>query len=452
MAGKHAVFSPSGADGWMNCAGKVLMERGRPDRSSKAADEGTAAHFIAADCLDRKANANTYLGRTASVCVEIATGDEVVLIDNKNFKDYEHRNVFVVDSDMVMHIQTYLDTVREYAKDGELFVEYSLPIDHLTWEEGAEGTLDAHIVKGDEIIVIDLKFGHTPVKADCKQLKIYALAALEEYSILHDIQTVRLVISQPRVFDDPSEHIMTVDELLAFREEVEARAVEAASVFLEDDGMVADKYLTAGEAQCKYCKAKLDCRVFNKGSNDVVELEFEVIDHKGETPLLDLSPAAQVGAIDNLVKNYSPERLNDMANMLPLIKLWCKAVEAERDHYLLEENGQLADWKVVQSQDGNRQWENDAAAEAVMKRMKIKEDQMYTKKIVTAPQAEKLFKSKVIGPRQWPVLQELIIRKKGGKTVVPASDKRPAITHVVDQFDVIDGESEVVENDIDEFL
>ena len=452
MAGKHAVFSPSGADGWMNCAGKVLMERGRPDRSSKAADEGTAAHFIAADCLDRKANANTYLGRTASVCVEIATGDEVVLIDNKNFKDYEHRNVFVVDSDMVMHIQTYLDTVREYAKDGELFVEYSLPIDHLTGEKGAEGTLDAHIVKGDEIIVIDLKFGHTPVKADCKQLKIYALAALEEYSILHDIQTVRLVISQPRVFDDPSEHVMTVDELLAFGEGVEHAAVKASSIFLEDDGMVADKHLTAGEAQCKYCKAKLDCRVFNKGSNDVVALEFEVIDHKGETPLLDLSPAAQVGAIDNLVKNYSPERLNAMANRLPLIKLWCKAVEAERDHYLLEQNGQLADWKVVQSQDGNRQWENDAAAEAIMKRMKIKEEHMYSKKVITAPQAEKLFKAKVIGPRQWPVLQELITRKQGGKTVVPASDKRPAITNVAEQFDVIDGESEVVENDIDEFL
>jgi len=70
---------------------------------------------------------------------------------------------------------------------------------------------------------------------------------------------------------------------------------------------------------------------------------------------------------------------------------------------------------------------------------------MYSKKVVSAPQAEKLFKAKIIGERQWPKLQELITRKPGGKTVVPASDKRPALTHVADQFDeVIEGESEVV--------
>ena len=90
-----------------------------------------------------------------------------------------------------------------------------------------------------------------------------------------------------------------------------------------------------------------------------------------------------------------------------------------------------------------------------MKRMKIGEAHMYSKKLVSAPQAEKLFKEKIIGERQWPKLQELITRKAGGKTVVPATDKRPALTHVADQFDVVEGEATVVQEDefnLDDFI
>ena len=87
--------------------------------------------------------------------------------------------------------------------------------------------------------------------------------------------------------------------------------------------------------------------------------------------------------------------------------------------------------------------------------MKIGEAHMYSKKLVSAPQAEKLFKEKIIGERQWPKLQELITRKAGGKTVVPATDKRPALTHVADQFDVVEGEATVVQEDefnLDDFI
>jgi hypothetical protein len=112
----------------------------------------------------------------------------------------------------------------------------------------------------------------------------------------------------------------------------------------------------------------------------------------------------------------------------------------------LEQHGQLADWKVVQGNEGARGWVNADAAEAEMKRMKIREEHMYAKKVISAPQAEKLYKAKIIGARQWPKLQELITRKAGGKTVVPASDKRPALTHVADQFEeVIEGEATVVD-------
>jgi hypothetical protein len=419
------------------------MEEGLADTSSKAADEGTAAHFMASECLIEGVNANTHLGHTINVCVESATGNDVCLWNSMNYKDYDHRTSFVVDAEMVQYVQSYLDLCRGHAEEGDAFVEVALGISHLTGEEGAKGTVDFHVVKEHELVIIDLKYGHTPVQAvNNRQLLIYALAAYNEYSLVQDFRTVRMVISQPRVFDEPSEHVIPVSELIMFAAEVETAARRALSV-QKRDGKVFKVQLNPGEKQCKYCKAKLNCDAYGQETNALVVAEFEMV---GEE-LAAATPATLTGVVDGLVLSYTPEYLNAMANKVALVKQWCKAVEEARDHYLLENDGQLEDWKVVQGNEGPRSWVNDMAAEAEMKRMKIREEHMYAKKVITAPQAEKLFKAKILGAKQWPKLQELIIRKPGGKTVVPVTDKRPALTHVADQFEVVEGEvaSKVVE-------
>ena len=56
----HAKLSPSSADRWMVCPGSTVLEAGKPDSSSDFADEGTAAHFLAATCLEKGTNAKDY--------------------------------------------------------------------------------------------------------------------------------------------------------------------------------------------------------------------------------------------------------------------------------------------------------------------------------------------------------------------------------------------------------
>jgi hypothetical protein len=440
--GAHAKLSPSGADGWMVCVGKMHMEKGLPDHPSKAADEGTAAHFLASESLIAEVNANVHLGKIIAVGVS-ADNEDTCTWKLGGVAGIKARNEFEVDQDMVDYIQSYMDYVLNHGEEGEVYVEYALDISHLTGEPEAVGTLDTHIVKPEELVIIDLKYGHTPVSVvGNRQLMIYALAAYNEHSLVQDFKRVRMVIHQPRVFDDPAEFVMEIDELMDFADEVKLAANRVWSVFREEDGSIAEKYLTPGEAQCKFCRAKLQCPAFNKATDALVISQFEEIQEGMEG----VPGATMIGQVDHFVKSYTPEQLNSMANCLPLVKQWVKAVEDTRDWYLLEQNGQLADWKVVQGNEGNREWVNVAAAEAELKRMKIKEEHMYNKKLVTAPQAEKLFKAKIIGDRQWPKLQGLITRKPGGKTVVPATDKRPALTHVAEQFEVISDKSESVDD------
>ena len=204
----HAKLSPSGAHRWMACPGSVVLEAHYPDSSSDYAREGSAAHELAAIVLEEKDDrAANYVGKR----VEFFDGNDPVLWE--------------VTQSMADHVDDYVKLVREYAQGGTLMVEQRLGIGHLTGEEDAKGTSDVVIVKGGELIVMDLKFG-MGVKvdaADNPQLQLYALGALNEFDMLGDFHTVTMVIHQPRL-NYVSEWSIPVQALLQFGEEVRAAA------------------------------------------------------------------------------------------------------------------------------------------------------------------------------------------------------------------------------------
>ena len=205
----HAKLSPSGAHRWMACPGSVVLEADYPDEGSSYAREGSAAHELAAIVLEEDDDtAANYIGKR----VEFYDGDEPVLWE--------------VTEDMARHVDDYVKLVREYAQGGTLMVEQRLGIGHITGEEGAKGTSDVVIVKGGELIVMDLKFG-MGVKVDAAenpQLQLYALGALNEFDMLADFHTITMVIHQPRL-NHVSEWSIPVQDLHAFAD----RARDAAA-------------------------------------------------------------------------------------------------------------------------------------------------------------------------------------------------------------------------------
>lgn len=384
----HAQRSPSGAAGWLACAGWTSDDQG-----SKYANEGTAAHELAARCLTEGSDTRAHLG----LAIEVED------------------DTFIVDDEMALAVGDYVSYVRDVVKTtgGELLVEQRLPIQAITGEVDAHGTSDTVILAPGELIIADLKYGRgVAVEADNNpQLQIYALAAMDEFSLAHDFSTVRMVIHQPRL-GAVSEWVQTVEQLEAFRTHVGQR------IQIHDANPDARN---PGTKQCQWCAKKATCAELARKVQDEIGADFD-----------DLSAGKPVENVPAMLPDVN---LASAMAAADLIESWLKAVRAEVESRLLA--GQpVPGFKLVQGKKGNRKWTSEQEAEAALKAMRVKHDQMYDYSVISPTSAEKLAKAEVIGKRQWPKLQALITQADGKPSVAPETDKRPALvmSAVADDF------------------
>lgn len=231
----HSNRSASKAEQWSTCHGspalrEQLIADGFVEESSEYADEGTAAHTLAAWCIQGFKKASDFIGTAIEV----------------NGVQY------TVDDEMADAVQQYVDAVFEIG-DGTRFVEERVSFDSVV--PGQSGSCDCITFAGKGVVYVDdYKHGAgVAVHANRnKQLALYGLGALESFDFAFDMQEFVLRIHQPRSRSGAtmSEWRLTREELIEFGAQLRADGAKSfapdAAVVPSDDG-------------CKFCAMEPRC-------------------------------------------------------------------------------------------------------------------------------------------------------------------------------------------------
>lgn len=368
---KHAILAASASHRWLACPPSARLCAELPDKASSYALQGTDAHELAAYKVLR------------------AIGEDVKdPTENLTFFDMEMDNCTDAYRDFVME---QFQDAQECCKDPVLLVEQRL--DFSEWVPEGFGTGDAVIVADDVLHVIDLKYG-LGVMVDAEwnpQLLCYGLGALALFDGIYDIRTIRLSIFQPRR-DNVSTFDISKEALLTW-----AKDTLAPTAKLAYDG--------AGEFHagdhCQFCKLKATCRKRAEYNLEMARYDFEM-----PAQLSEMEIALILPKIDELIS-------------------WGNDVKEYALHQALA-GKQYPGFKLVAGRSVTKYTDEAAVAAAVTNAGY----DPYEKKLLGITAMKSL-----LGKKQFDaVLGNLTYKPQGKPTLVPETDKRPALETATNDF------------------
>lgn len=376
----HALLSASGAHRWLACPPSAKLEEQFPDTTSDAAREGTLAHELA-ELKVRNYFYTTDFGKRKL---------------NAAVKKLQKEDLW--QDEMMGYTDQYLDYIRVVAMADRIqgTAEIEKRVDFGRWAPGGFGTADCLLLKGNQLHVIDFKYGKgVPVSAEENpQMMLYALGARDMYGILYHFDEFHLHIIQPRI-DNVSEWTCTEEELLEFGSYVKERsalAIDGAGEFCP------------GENQCRFCRARSRCAARAEHN---VKLAF--------------SP--DLGKKPPLISN------GQMGEYLRLGAGVAKWLSELKDCALAEclAGNEVPGWKAVEGRS-TREWTDmDAAFEVLEKSGVTPEEMLWERKPLTLAQVEKM-----VGKRDFQdAVGSYVAVRRGKPALVQEADSREAITNKI---------------------
>lgn len=360
----HALLSASGAHRWLNCTPSARLESGEPESTSAAAEQGTAAHALAEHKLRRALKQRSKRPVSAWIDDEMET----------------------LTDDYVAYVQEHISIAQETCGDPQVLIEQRLDFSHIV--PGGFGTGDCVIIAEPTLQIIDLKYGQGVLveAANNPQLMLYALGALHAFASLYDIERVAVTIYQPRRANVDTWET-SVAELQHWAEiEVKPKA-ELAST---------------GEGEfcpgswCQFCKIAPTCRARTEANLQLAKLEF--------------APPAELSDVE----------IADVLTRILQLKTWASDVEAYALSKAVNQGVVFEGFKLVAGRSIRKYTsETDVvkAAEAAGYR------DIWDRKLITLTAMEKLMGKSAFNE----ILGDLVTKPAGKPTLVPASDKRPAL-------------------------
>ena len=371
----HAFLSPSASHRWLMCPPSAKLNAALPDQSNPYAKQGTDAHELCA-----------YL-------VEKALGRDVK--DPTENLDYYDEEMQMCAEGYAEFVMQELELARQTCPDTEVLIEQK--VDFSKWVEGGKGTADCILLSDGTAEIIDYKNGlGVMVSSESEefggnpQLMCYSLGVIDMFDGIYNIDTIRMAIYQPRR-DNLSVYEMSKADLLKWADEVLA---PTAALAMKGEGE-----FKAG-SHCQFCKCKATCRKRAEFNLEMAQYDFAMPD-----TLEDHEVEAILMKVDQLTS-------------------WADDVKEYALNQALQ-GKEYENFKVVEGRSVRKYTDEDAVAFAV----KDAGFDPYEKKLLGITAMTSLLGKKKFED----LLGGMIMKPPGKPTLVPKSDKRPAMKNTAQE-------------------
>lgn len=375
----HAILPPSGAHRWLHCTPSARLEQEFENAESVAAKEGTAAHALCEHKLKKALRMRS----------------------KRPVSDYDTDEMEECTDAYVDFVMEQYGLAKQNCKDPLVLIEQRLDFSCCVPE--GFGTGDCIIIADDKLHIVDFKYGMGILiqAEENPQMKLYALGALELYDALYDIKDVSMTIFQPRR-ENVSTWTISVEQL---REWAENELKPKAQMAYNGEG----EYLP-GE-WCNFCRAAIKCRARAEEKLRLAQLEFRM------PPLL------------------ADAEIEEILTVLPDLVKWANEITAYATDAAVSHGKEWRGFKIVEGRSVRKYRDEEKVAEAAQE---AGYTDIYRKTLITLTEMQKLMGKKKFDE----VLGSLICKPPGKPTLVPVTDKRPAIniTNAGNEFNQIKGD------------
>ena len=360
----HALLSASGAHRWLNCTPSARLEREFDDNSGEAAAEGTAAHALSEHKLRR--------------ALKLRSKKPVSKYDSDEMDN--HTDGYV---EFVLEI---IEQAKQTCIDPKVLIEQRLNFSK--YVPDGFGTGDCLVIADGTLHIIDFKYGQgLLVEAEENpQMKLYALGALEIFDGIYDITSVAMTIYQPRR-ENISTYTIFKESLYQWADEV---VQPLAQLAFDGNG----EYCCGD--WCRFCRAAVKCRARAEEKLKLTQLEFAL------PPLL------------------TDAEIEDVLAKLDELTAWASDIRAYALEAAIHHGKQWNGFKLVAGRSNRKYASEEKVAETVKA---AGYHDIYRQSLITITEMERLMGKQKFNE----ILGGLIEKPHGKPSLVPLSDKRPAI-------------------------
>lgn len=400
---KHAVCSASSSERWLHCTAAPRFEEQFPPGTSVYAEEGRLAH---------------------SFC-ELAGAKRFGKISDEEFNAEvaKLQNDPLYNAEMLQTSSFFAD----YLWDKSMFfpampyMAQEVSVDFSEYVPDGFGTCDCVMIGGDTLHITDYKHGKgVPVSAiKNSQMRLYALGALKKYLPIfgNAIKLVSMAIVQPRITEEVTEEVITVEELRLWGMQITPLAMRAyygMGVFVPGEW-------------CRFCRGKAQCRARANANTAFEDFKDCLIEGKmTEEDALERDMADGYGA--DVPPILSDLEIADLLVRAADLAAWYDDLK-EYALSAIMSGKILPGWKVVAGKSNRAFSDMDKAFDAIRK-AGYDDVMLYERKPKTLSELEKMIGKKNFSS----IAGKYIVKPTGKPTLVEESDKRPPYNSATADF------------------